>query len=80
MKEINLKEILQKHFTKEFGHDGHGEFMSYITDAMKEACDQTADLCAENAETEDSSKSAFAITPNYRVSKDSILNTKDQIK
>lgn len=31
------KEILQKHFTAEFGHEGHGEFMSYILNAMNES-------------------------------------------
>jgi hypothetical protein len=28
--------ILQRHFTKEFGHDGHGEFMPYILKSMEE--------------------------------------------
>jgi len=31
------KEILQKHFTAEFEHDGHGEFMQYIFDSMRES-------------------------------------------
>jgi len=38
---IETKEqILQKHFTAEFGHDGHGKFMQYILDAMEEYAQQ----------------------------------------
>lgn len=37
---MTKKEILQKHFTAEFGHDGHGEFMQYILDAMEEYAQQ----------------------------------------
>jgi len=33
---MNKNDILQKHFTLEFGHDGHGVFMQYILDAMEE--------------------------------------------
>ena len=76
MEEINLKEILQKHFTKEFGHDGHGEFMSYIIEAMKEACNQTVDLCADNASIE----IPQGIEIYIEFDKESILKTKDQIK
>ena len=34
------EQILQKHFTAEFGHDGHGKFMQYILDAMEEYAQQ----------------------------------------
>jgi len=34
------QEILKKHFRAEFGHDGHGKFMSYILDAMEEYVQQ----------------------------------------
>lgn len=38
---MTKEQILQKHFTAEFGHDGHGKFMQYILDAMEEAVDLT---------------------------------------
>lgn len=37
---MTKEQILQKHFTAEFGHDGHGEFMQYILDAMEEYAQQ----------------------------------------
>jgi hypothetical protein len=37
---MTKKQILQKHFTAEFGHDGHGEFMQYILNAMEEYAQQ----------------------------------------
>ena len=40
MKSKTKEQILQKHFTAEFGHDGHGKFMQYILDAMEEYAQQ----------------------------------------
>lgn len=37
---MTKEQILQKHFTSEFGHDGHGKFMQYILDAMEEYAQQ----------------------------------------
>ena len=37
---MTKEQILQKHFTAEFGHDGHGKFMQYILDAMEEYAQQ----------------------------------------
>lgn len=37
---MTKEQILQKHFTAEFGHDGHGEFMQYILNAMEEYAQQ----------------------------------------
>jgi len=37
---MTKEQILQKHFTAEFGHDGHGKFMQYILDAMEEYSQQ----------------------------------------
>jgi hypothetical protein len=37
---MTKEQILQKHFTAEFGHDGHGEFMQYIKNAMEEYAQQ----------------------------------------
>jgi len=30
------EEILLKNFKEEFGHEGHGEFMTYITKSMED--------------------------------------------
>jgi len=74
MKEINLEEILEK---KLAGSDEH--FLNYskkeILEAMKEACDQTIELCAENAKCE--SDGDYLIP---EIDKYSIIETKDQIK
>ena len=37
---MTKEQILQKHFTSEFGDDGHGKFMQYILDAMEEYANQ----------------------------------------
>jgi len=37
---MTKEQILQKHFTAEFGHDGHGKFMQYILNAMEEYAQQ----------------------------------------
>jgi hypothetical protein len=37
---MTKEQILQKHFTAEFGHDGHGKFMQYILDAMEDYAQQ----------------------------------------
>ena len=37
---MTKEQILQKHFTAEFGHDGHGKFMQYILNAMEEYAEQ----------------------------------------
>lgn len=37
---MTKEQILQKHFTAEFGHDGHDKFMQYILNAMEEYAQQ----------------------------------------
>ena len=59
MKTVDLNAILDKHTIGKIN-----TWSAYI-DAMKEACEQTIELCAENSIQED---------------KQSILNTKNQIK
>lgn len=37
---MTKEKILQKHFTAEFGQEGHGKFMQYILNAMEEYAQQ----------------------------------------
>jgi hypothetical protein len=79
-KEINLEEILEKHLA---GSDEH--FLNYskkeILEAMKDACDQTIDLCAENAKIKEIDLSNENDDHyEFVVNDESILKTKDQIK
>lgn len=69
MKQINLLEILIKHIPTELYDPSLDK---YYLAAMKEACEATVDLCAENAEIEDIGDWPF-------VDKESILETKKQI-
>lgn len=111
MKEINLYKILTQHVydylrpsfpsderTKEVVELWYTltEEKQAILDAMKEACDQTVDLCAENADLEYRVYSASRILHHSEnlgkeittereqeyvgVKKESILKTKNQIK
>lgn len=43
MKTVNLNEILEKHNIY-----GHKESVQNLLNAMREACEQTVELCAEN--------------------------------
>jgi hypothetical protein len=43
---MTKEQILQKHFTAQFGHDGHGEFMQYILDAMEDYAQQQVKNCS----------------------------------
>jgi len=78
-KGINLKNILKTYNWKEPISDVEYDIAwksgifteERILGAMKEACDQTVDLCAENATCE---------IDNDLIQKQSILKTKDQIK
>ena len=70
MKTVNLNEILSK-------QKPNFEYPMYyheadILNAMREACEQTVDLCAENAIAEQ-------INNRIQINKQSILNTKTQI-
>lgn len=73
MKEINLEEILDQYLDINVFGNRFPETLSEILVAMKEACDQTVDLCIENVEVN-------TISARVWVEKESILKTKDQIK
>jgi len=82
-KGVNLKEILQK----ELGED-QGWFLgiclsAVIVKAMKEACNQAVDLCAENAQIKmEGERLTYGPPPTWWavIDKESILKTKEQIK
>ena len=70
MKTIDLNAILDKHTT------GRINILGACIDAMKEACEQTVDLCAENAKL----YTKGGVDVGHLLNKHSILNTKTQIK
>jgi hypothetical protein len=82
MKEINLEEILEKYRPRLYNYP---EFKKDIKLAMKEACRQTLELAAENAdlnycdvEWELPEKYVYTGDPEYGyhyINKQSILNT-----
>ena len=86
MKQINLEEILNKVIWIETKSD---TFKQEILNAMKEACNQTVDLCVENAAINfidltsdkvfDYSECLVDDDVDVVINKDSILNTKNQI-
>ena len=86
MKQINLEEILNKVIGIETKSD---TFKQEILNAMKEACNQTVDLCVENAAINfidltsdkifDYSECLVDDDVDVVINKDSILNTKNQI-
>ena len=86
MKQINLEEILDKVIGIETKSD---TFKQEILNAMKEACNQTVDLCVENAAINfidltsdkvfDYSECLVDDDVDVVINKDSILNTKNQI-
>lgn len=49
MKQVNLEEILNKHLANKIVLEIDWDDMHLIKRAMLEACNQTVDLCAENA-------------------------------
>ena len=68
-RKVNLEEILEKHgqmFIK-----NSVKHPDYIMDAMKEACRQTLELAAENAEVHEEL---------FIVDKQSIINTINQVE
>lgn len=86
MKQINLEEILDKVIGIETKSD---TFKQEILNAMREACNQTVDLCVENAAINfidltsdkvfDYSECLVDDDVDVVINKDSILNTKNQI-
>lgn len=81
MKQINLLEILIKYIPTElYDHS----LDKYYLSAMKEACEATVDLCAENAEIKDIKIDYTGVRAGgyyiiKEVDKESILKTKKQI-
>ena len=92
MDKINLKEILNRVYDKEYRSSYKTEYSEQcILKAMKEACKQILELAAENAEIDvveheewDRNKlpgtKDFAILPIYGVDENSILKTIKQIE
>ena len=81
MKTINLKEILISKNREAFVNDKFSNYFtaaqcSIITKAMKQACKQTLEIAAENAET----IKEFDFEENPKVNKQSILRTINQIE
>ena len=81
MKTINLEEIIIKRFGCTDTEDLKRCLPAFITvdnmkDCIKEACEQTVDLCAENADWEmDTTNDNLTVS----VDEKSILKTKNQI-
>ena len=83
MKTINLEEIIIKRFGCTDTEDLKRCLPAFITvdnmkDCMKEACEQTVDLCAENSEIE-THPNGCRECGAWGVSEQSIFNTKKQI-
>lgn len=84
MKEINLKNILEKCMQKAGEqYISSGRLVAYehiILQAMKEACNQTVNLCTENTKTflEDARKGK--LTAGIYSTVDAITQTKNQIR
>ena len=79
MKEVNLEAILKSKLTVETMRVNNPDYTWNKTiEAMKEACEQTVDLCAENIIAETiNAKCQCGINVNQV---NSILNTKNQIQ
>ena len=74
MKEVNLEAILKSKLTVETMRVNNPDYTwNKIIEAMKEACYQTVDMCAENVLPE------FYDCKIITVDKQSILETKKQI-
>ena len=90
MKEVNLEEILKNNGIDCLdGYVGETQYIVLVLEAMKEACEQAIDLCAKNANLDLSDgdiAESFLVTDDtgfsfrITVNKQSILNTKTQIK
>ena len=79
MNEVNLEAILKSKLTVETMRVNNPDYTWNKTiEAMKEACEQTVDLCAENIIAETiNAKCQCGINVNQV---NSILNTKNQIQ
>jgi len=79
MKEINLREILMQNGVDiQDDYVGENQPLINVLDAMKNACEQTVDLCTENAEAYFIFNQRIYHNGAY-IEKNSILNTKNQI-
>lgn len=90
MKTVNLEEILKQTYFKKYGESDIGWYdywsdnmpvIELAVEAMREACNQTVDLCKENAKLieEIDYPEAWGNVYKYSVDANSILNTKSQI-
>lgn len=82
MKEINLEQILKSFLTVETMSVNSPDYTWNMTlSAMKEACKQTLELAAENADLiETIEEDEKIITREIIINKESIINTINQIK
>ena len=76
---IHLRKILDKQIDVQVFGTKFPDTFNAILKAMKDACDQTVDLCIKNAEWD------YGITDNHddegiAIDKQSILNVKNLIK
>jgi hypothetical protein len=81
MKKIDLEEILDKYINVEVFGNIFPDTIEVIFKAMKEACNQTIELCAKNAEIKKIDLSTeYDDYYEFIVNTESILKTKTQIK
>lgn len=78
MKEINLKKIYEKEYSFCPANSLTNTQVEFVIYAMREACNQVVNLCAENAVTTQLELGNNCST--IIINKESILKTKDQIK
>jgi hypothetical protein len=82
MDKINLEQIIRDQLTKDNWYMVN-TIISSIVKAMKTACDNTVDLCSENALTKmEGERLVYGPSPTWWavIDKESILKTKEQIK
>ena len=85
MDKINLKEILNRVYDKEYRSSYKTEYSEQcILEAMKEACNQVLELAAENADygvcQNDDGQEPWIHESNIFIDKQSILDTINQIE
>ena len=83
MDKINLKEILDRVYDKEYRSSYKTEYSEQcILEAMKEACQETLKLAAENAKVKENftvDDKAFVLN-EYVINKQSILDTINEVE
>ena len=87
MKEVNLEEILKSNGVDCMdGYVGETQYIVPILEAMRQACEKAIDLCIENSKVVLISERLGNVdlteleSKTYILDKQSILNTKNQIR